>query len=57
MRRILINRIYEGQGFRRAPRDQPLVLRVPSADGEGVIVPAAPAVDLIALSQRVRRTA
>jgi predicted PurR-regulated permease PerM len=57
VRRILINRIYEGQGFRRATRDQPLVLRVPPADGEGVLVPVAPAVDLIAITERVRRTA
>jgi predicted PurR-regulated permease PerM len=57
VRRILINRIYEGQGFRRSTRDQPLVLRVPPADGEGVLVPPAPPVDLIALTARLRRTA
>jgi len=57
VRRILVNRIYEGHGFRRATRDQPLVLRVPPADGEGVLVPVAPAVDLIAITERVRRTA
>ena len=59
VRRILINRIYEGQGFRRATRDQPLVLRVPPADGEGVLVAPSPRVDLIALAERqgTRRTA
>ncbi len=54
IRRILINRIYEGRGFRRSARDQPLVLRVPPADGEGVLVPSAPPVDLIALAERGR---
>jgi predicted PurR-regulated permease PerM len=38
MRRILITRIYEGQGFRRTTRERPLVLRVPAA-GDGVLVP------------------
>jgi predicted PurR-regulated permease PerM len=52
VRRILINRIYEGQGFRRTTRDRPLVLRVPPADGEGVLVAPAPRVDLIALAER-----
>lgn len=54
VRRILVNRIYEGRGFRRTPRDQPLVLRVPPADGDGVLVPDAPPVDLIALAERSR---
>jgi predicted PurR-regulated permease PerM len=59
IRRILINRIYEGRGFRRTTRDHALVLRVPPADGEGVLVPEAPTVDLIALAERAwpRRTA
>ena len=39
VRRILITRIYEGQGFRRTSRERPLVLRVP-APGGGVLVPA-----------------
>ena len=38
VRRILITRIYEGQGFRRTTRERPLVLRVP-VPGGGVIVP------------------
>jgi predicted PurR-regulated permease PerM len=57
VRRILINRIYEGQGFRRSTRDRPLLLRVPPADGEGVLVAATPAVDIIALAERAKRTA
>lgn len=39
VRRILINRIYEGRGFRKSTRDRIFVLRVPSPDG-GVLVPA-----------------
>jgi predicted PurR-regulated permease PerM len=40
IRRILVQRVYEGQGFRRATRDQPMVLRVPPPDGAGVLLPA-----------------
>ena len=40
VRRILITRIYEGQGFRRTPRERPLLLRVPAPQG-GVLVPAS----------------
>ena len=46
VRRILINRIYEGQGFRKSTRDRIFVLRVPVPDG-GVIVPSGPVADLI----------
>jgi predicted PurR-regulated permease PerM len=38
VRRVLINRVYEGQSFRRTARDRVLVVRVPATDG-GVIVP------------------
>jgi predicted PurR-regulated permease PerM len=38
IRRILINRVYEGQSFRRAARDRALVVRVPAPDAS-VIVP------------------
>ena len=38
IRRILINRIYEGQGFRRLVRDSAMVVKVPALDSE-VIVP------------------
>jgi predicted PurR-regulated permease PerM len=37
VRRILVNRIYEGQGFRKATRDRVLLLRVPAPEG-GVTV-------------------
>lgn len=43
VRRILIHRVYEGQGFRRATRDQPMILRVPPPDGDGVLLAAGPA--------------
>ena len=46
VRRILINRIYEGQGFRKSTRDRIFVLRVPVPDG-GVIVAVEPTPDLI----------
>ncbi|GJG85073.1 AI-2E family transporter [Gemmatimonadetes bacterium T265] len=55
--RILLQRMYEGRGFRRAPRDQPLVVRVPAADGDGVFVPDAGQVDLIAIAERRVRAA
>ena len=51
VRRILINRIYEGKGFRRSTRDVALMLRVPAPEG-GVLVPAGPPVDVIALREK-----
>jgi predicted PurR-regulated permease PerM len=39
VRRILINRIYEGRGFRKSTRDRVFVLRVPAPDG-GVLTPS-----------------
>jgi predicted PurR-regulated permease PerM len=51
VRRILITRIYEGQGFRRTPRERPLLLRVP-APGGGVLVPPEAPIDPIALAER-----
>ncbi|HEY8175073.1 MAG TPA: AI-2E family transporter [Gemmatimonadaceae bacterium] len=51
VRRILITRIYEGQGFRRTTRERPLLLRVP-APGGGVLVPVTVPVDVIALAER-----
>jgi predicted PurR-regulated permease PerM len=53
VRRILINRIYEGHGFRRRQRDRVLVLRVPLARG-GVSVPTGPVPDVIGLALRER---
>jgi predicted PurR-regulated permease PerM len=40
--RILINRIYEGQGFRKMVRDSALVVKAPASESE-VIVPDEPA--------------
>jgi hypothetical protein len=50
VRRILINRIYEGRGFRRSTRDRVFVLRVPAPDG-GVLVPAEPVLDVLSFRQ------
>ena len=47
VRRILINRIYEGRGFRKSTRDRVFVLRVPAPDG-GVLVPATRMDDVMA---------
>ena len=33
VRRILLTRLYEGQGFRRTTRERPLVLRLPAPRG------------------------
>ena len=55
VRRILINRIYEGQGFRKSTRDRIFVLRVPVPDG-GVIVAAEPPPDLI-MSREAKKIA
>ena len=51
VRRILINRIYEGKGFRKSTRDRIFVLRVPVPDG-GVIVPSAQPPDLITVREK-----
>ncbi|MFL5574682.1 MAG: AI-2E family transporter [Gemmatimonadaceae bacterium] len=51
VRRILVNRIYEGHGFRRTARDRTLVLRVPAPAG-GVLIPDGPIPDVIALAER-----
>jgi predicted PurR-regulated permease PerM len=53
VRRILISRIYEGQGFRRTTRDSVLVVRVPAAKG-GVLVPPPPGVDPLTLAEMRR---
>jgi len=45
VRRILIDRIYEGKGFRKAARSGTLILRVPPPNG-GVLLPDGPPVDL-----------
>jgi predicted PurR-regulated permease PerM len=51
VRRILINRIYEGKGFRKSTRDRIFVLRVPVPDG-GVIVPTMLPPDLISIREK-----
>jgi predicted PurR-regulated permease PerM len=52
VRRILITRIYEGQGFRRTARERPLLLRVP-APGGGVLIPAMdPPVDVVSFAEK-----
>ena len=58
VRRILITRIYEGQGFRRTTRERPLVLRLP-APGGGVLVPTGPPIDVISIAEHtaIKRTA
>jgi len=50
VKRILLNRIYEGQGFRRTTRERPLLLRLPAPEG-GVIFPRA-LVDVISIIER-----
>jgi predicted PurR-regulated permease PerM len=50
VRRILITRIYEGQGFRRTTRERPMVLRLP-APGGGVLVPSGPPIDVVSVAE------
>ncbi len=52
VRHILINRIYERKGVRKAGRSGMMVLRVPVPDG-GVLLAAGPPVDLQAFKTRV----
>ncbi|MEO6529080.1 MAG: AI-2E family transporter [Gemmatimonadaceae bacterium] len=40
VRRILLTRLYEGQGFRRTTRERPVLLRLPAPEG-GVLFPKA----------------
>jgi predicted PurR-regulated permease PerM len=51
VRRILITRIYEGQGFRKTSRERPMVLRVP-VPGGGVISPPGAPVDVVSIAER-----
>ncbi len=50
VRRILLSRIYEGQGFRKTTRERPLLLRLPAPEG-GVLVPKG-FVDVISMIER-----
>jgi len=54
VRRILVNRIYEGQGFRRTTRDRTLMLRVPAPEAS-VLAPAGPPVDPISVLERASK--
>jgi predicted PurR-regulated permease PerM len=54
VRRILITRIYEGQGFRRTTRDRMLVLRLPAPEG-GVLVADGGPVDVVTHAELQRR--
>lgn len=51
VRRILINRIYEGKGFRKSTRDRSFVLRVPAPDG-GVLLPGEALMDVLHYRQK-----
>jgi predicted PurR-regulated permease PerM len=51
VRRILLNRIYEGKGFRKTTRDRMFVLRVPVPDG-GVLTASGTPPDLIKLREK-----
>jgi predicted PurR-regulated permease PerM len=53
VRRILMNRIYEGKGFRRTVRDRAMTLRVPVPDGS-VLVPSAPQPDIVSRLEKAR---
>jgi predicted PurR-regulated permease PerM len=54
VQRLLVNRVYEGHGFRRSTADRPLVLRVPVTEG-AVSVPEDGLPDLIALAEGAAR--
>ncbi|MGQ0649190.1 MAG: AI-2E family transporter [Gemmatimonadaceae bacterium] len=56
VRRILVNRIYEGQTLLRPGGDRVLVLRVPAADG-GVIVSADPPIDVLRFAEPLKHSA
>ena len=52
VRRVLVNRIYQGAADRPLPVDRPMILRVPAPQG-GVTLPSGKPADLIALAERV----
>lgn len=52
VRRILIERIYEGRGFRRVSRDRSLVVRVPVPDSSVWLPDPSLAVDMVALEEQ-----
>jgi predicted PurR-regulated permease PerM len=53
VRRILITRIYEGQGFRRTTRDRMIVLRLPAPEG-GVLATDGGPIDVVTRVERAR---
>jgi len=55
VRRILIERIYEGRGFRRASRDRALVLRVPVPDSAVWLPEPSLSVDMVALEEQAQQ--
>jgi len=57
VRRILINRLYQGQGFRRSTRDSALVMRVPAPEGSVLLAPTPVDVVTIAEARGDRRVA
>ncbi len=52
VRRILMNRIYEGKGFRKSTRDRTFVLRVPAPDG-GVLLANPPFADVLRFREKL----
>lgn len=52
VRRVLVNRIYQGAAERPLPVDRTMVLRVPAPEG-GVSLPAGQLPDLITMAERV----
>ena len=52
VRRILIDRIYEGKGFRKGDQERKLLLRVPVPNG-GVLLPEGPPVDVMAFRTKM----
>ena len=54
VRRILVNRIYEGQGFRKTTRDRTLMLRVPAPEAS-VLAPAGPPIDPISILEKASK--
>jgi predicted PurR-regulated permease PerM len=50
VRRILLTRLYEGQGFRRTTRERPVVLRLPASEG-GILLPHTQ-LDVVSILER-----
>ena len=50
VRRILLTRLYEGQGFSRTTRERPVVLRLPASEG-GILLPRTN-MDVVSILER-----